>query len=462
MALNQKKILIVGGLAAGPSAAAKAKRTNPNADITLFEATDTVSYAICEAPFAVGGVIDDEKKLVIFSPDKLQEEKGITVKTLHNVEKILTGDHKIIVRDLRSHRMVEFEYDKLIIAAGAAPRRLNIGGENGRNVFHIKTREDTLNIIACLQTEQPKQAVIIGAGYVGLEMAEAFHSRGIDVTLIDRISHPLEGFEQETRERVLRELLDNDVHFVPFTTVEAFQQDNSGKVRHVITNRGSFECDIVILSLDVEPNINLAKEAKIRIGSTGAIVTDESQQTNIDDIYAAGDCCEVKNIITGKPMYIPMATIASRTGSIAGENAAGGRAVFKGAIRAGAVKLFSLEIAQVGLGSEEARQYGFQVISELVTSTSKVSMMPDSEKIVIKLIVDRGTQKLLGANLFGGNGCVSRANILGVAIQHNMTVDDISRFDLIYSPPFSPLWDPILLAANKAKKNLNLNPKLKI
>ena len=454
MALNNRRILIVGGLAAGPSAAAKAKRVNPNADVVIFEATDTVSYAICEAPYAISGIIDDEKKLVIFSPEKLEEEKGIKVKTLHLVEQILPNDHKIVVRDFRSHKLVEFDYDKLILATGATPRRLMVEGENGRNVFHLKLREDTQNILTYLKTESPKQAVIIGGGFVGLEMTEAFRARGLDVTLLDQVSHPLEGFEQETRERVLRELLNNDVNFVPNTTIEALQQDNSGRVRHVITNRGSFECDIVILSLDVEPNVGLARDAKIRIGSAGAIIIDERQQTNIDSIYAAGDCCEVKNIVTNKPIYIPLATVASRTAWVAGENAAGGRAIFKGAIRASAVKVFNLEVAQVGLGSEEARANAFDVISETVTSTSKVGIMPESEKIVIKLVIDRRTQRLLGANLFGGLGTVLRANTLSVAIQHKMTIDDISRFDLIYAPPFAPLWDPILIAVNQAKKKI--------
>jgi pyruvate/2-oxoglutarate dehydrogenase complex dihydrolipoamide dehydrogenase (E3) component len=305
-----------------------------------------------------------------------------------------------------------------------------------------------------LKNETPNQAVIIGAGFVGLELTEAFRSRGLDVTLLDQISHPLEGFEQETRERVLRELLNNDVHFVPNTIVEGFQQDNSGKVRHIITNRGSFECDIVILSLNIKPNVELARDAKIRIGSTGAIITDERQHTNIDSIYAAGDCCEVRNIVTGKPIYIPLATVASKTAWVAGENAAGGRAIFKGAIRAAAVKVFGVEIAQVGLGNEEAQANSFDVITETVTSTSKVGIMPESEKIIIKLVIDRQTRRLLGANLFGGQGTALRANTLGVAIRHKMTIDDISRFDLIYAPHFAPLWDPIVIAANKAKKKL--------
>ncbi len=450
--MKPRRIIIVGGTAAGPSAAAKAKRTNQNAEVILFEATETVSYGICESPYTISGVIDDENKLVIYSPDKLQEEKGITVKTLHRVERIIPTKHEIVVRDLRNHTMVEYVYDKLILAAGSLPRRLNVDGEDGRNVFFLKSRENTVNILNYLKSETPKQAVIIGGGYIGMELAEALRSRGLDATMVHQFSLPMEGLEQETRERILEELQNNGVHFITNAKVEALQQDKTGKVKHVITNRGSFETDIVLLSLGVSPNIELAKTAKICIGPNGAILTDERQQTNIEDIYAAGDCCEVKNIVTGKSMYIPLATIASRAGWVAGENAAGGRAIFKGAIRALAVKYFGLEVAQVGISSEEAKQNGFRFETEFVTAFSKISMMPDSGKIFVKLIVDQRSKRLLGANVFGGEGVVHRANVLGVAIQHKLTVDDISRFDLIYAPSFSPLWDPILVAANQAKK----------
>jgi len=450
--MKQRQIIIVGGTAAGPSAAAKAKRTNPNAEITLFEATDTVSYGICESPYAISGVIEDENKLVIYSPEKLQEEKGITVKTLHQVEKIIPTKHKIIVRDLRNHTTGEYEYDKLILAVGSQPKRLNVDGEDGRNVFFLKSRENTVNILNYLKSETPKQAVIIGGGYIGMELAEALRLRGLDATMVHQFSLPMEGLEQETRERVLEELQNNGVHFVTNAKVEALQLDKTGKVKHVITNRGSFETDIVLLSLGVSPNIEIAKTAKIRIGQNGAILTDERQQTSIEDVYAAGDCCEVKNIVTGNPMYLPLASIASRAGRVAGENAAGGRATFKGALRAMAVKIFNLQVAQVGISSEEAKRYGFKVVTEQIHGPSRNELMPGSEDLTVKLIIDQRTKRLLGANLFSCCGAVLRANTLAVAIQHKMTIDDIARWDLIYAPPFAPLWDPILVAANKAKK----------
>ncbi len=452
--MKSRRILVVGGLAAGPSAAAKAVRTNPNVEVIMFEATDTISYGMCEAPYAIAGVIPDESKLVSYTPERLHEKKGVVVKTLHRVEKIIPAKHQLVIRDLKIREIVEYEYDKLILATGAQPKRLNMKGEDARNVFHLSSRENTLNIMKYIHDESPAKAVIIGGGYIGMEMSEALFVKGLDVTVVHRHRLPMAGLEQETRECIFDELQKNDVHFVTNAKLEQLQVGKDGKVHHVITNRGTYEADIVILSLGVSPNVGLAKQAKLRLGTTGAIAVDERQQTNIDGIYAAGDCCEVKNIVSGKPMYIPLATYASRAAWVAGENAAGGRATFKGAIRAIAVKIFGIEVAQVGLSSDEAKAAGFDVVTESITSYAKVALMPESKKTTVNMIIDRTSQRLLGANVYGGEGAVLRANTLGVAIQQKLTIDDISRFDMIYAPPFAPLWDPILIAANQAKKKL--------
>ncbi len=452
--MKQRRILVVGGLAAGPSAAAKAKRINPQADVSLFEAAETVSYGICEAPYAISGVIKEEPRLVSYTPERLSEEKGIRVRNLHLVDRILPAKKTIVVRDLRRNELIEEKYDRLILATGATPKQLDVEGVDARNVFHLSSREETLNIISYLERERPKEAVIIGGGYIGMEMSEALRCRGLDVTLIHRHRLPMAGLEQSPRERVVETLEQNGGHFVTNARVEALGQVD-GRVHHVITNRGTFEAGIVILSLGVEPNVKLARSAKVKLGTTGAIMTDERQQTNIEGIYAAGDCCEVRNIVSGKPMYLPLATIASRAARVAGANAGGGRATFKGAIRAIAVKIFDLEVAQVGISSEEAKAAGFDAVTDTITAFGKIALMPGSQKITVTIIAERRSGRVLGANVYGGSGAVLRANTLGVAIQHKLTVDDMSRLDMIYAPPFAPLWDPILIAANQAKKKIN-------
>jgi NADPH-dependent 2,4-dienoyl-CoA reductase/sulfur reductase-like enzyme len=452
--MKKRRILVIGGLAAGPSAAAKAARTNPNADVTLFEASETISYGICETPYVIGGALPDEEKLVVYTPERIKEEKRVEARILHVVEKITPSKKTILVRDLRRQSTEEYAYDRLIIATGTLPRHLNIDHEDARNVFHLNSRNDAVGILNYLRTEKPARAIIIGGGYIGMEMAEALQSRGLDVTIVHRSRLPMAGLEQDTRERVLSELEKNKITFIPGAKVEALVLDKSERVRHVVTNRGTFEVEMVILSVGVEPNVSLARSARIRLGPFGGILTNGQQQTNIEDIYAAGDCCEVKSAVTGKTMHLPLATLASKTGWVAGENAAGGRKLMNPVVRAIAVKIFDLAVAHVGAGSDEARRAGFPVLTEAVTAYGKIGLFPDAQKLTIRLIFDQRTQRLLGANLYGGEGTILRADTLSAAIQHRLTIDDLSRLDLIYTPPFAPLWDPIIIAANQAKKKL--------
>lgn len=452
--MKRSTIIVIGGIAAGPSAAAKAARTNPHAEVILFEQSETVSYGVCEIPYLIGGEIEDETKLVLFSPEKLAAEKNISVKVLHRVEKIIPNKRNIIVRDLNANTLKEYHYDRLIIATGAVPKKLNIDGENARNVFYVRSRAETLALMNFLKTENPKRAVIIGGGFIGLEMAEAFRKRNLEVTIIHNDNLPLDNFEIETSEEVLKELKKQGIEFIPNAKTEAFIKSKSEKIEFVITNRGSFEADIVVIATGIAPNTGLAKGAGIRLGVNGAIKVNNFQETSIDRIYAAGDCCEVKNIVTGKPAYIPLATVASRSAWVAGENAAGERAKFAGGIYSAALKLFSLEIAKVGISSKEAAAARYRVVTDFITTNSRIPFMPGNKKLSVKLIVDQTSRKILGANVFGEDGGALRANTLAVAIQQKLTVDELSKLDLIYAPTFSPLWDPILIAANSMKKKL--------
>lgn len=451
--MTSRRIIIVGGLAAGPSAASKAVRTNPRTEAVLFEQGENISYGLCEVPYYIAGQVRGDR-LVAYTPAKLREKKGVEVHTLHRVEKIIPSKRTVRVRDIREGTVRDERFDKLIIATGSRPRRLGIQGEDARNVFHVKSLEEGLAIRRFIDEEKPRHAVIIGGGYIGMEMADALRTLGLEVTLVHRYSLPMVGLERETRERVREELEKNGVTFVAHARTEGFVVDKSRRVTHVVTSGGSYEADLVILSLGVIPNGELASDAGVRTGASGGILTDVRQQTNIDNIYAAGDCCEVKNLVTNRMMYIPLATIASKAGWVAGENAAGGKAAFRGAIRAIAVKVFGIEVVQVGISSEEARNAGFDVVTETVTGWDKVAVMPGSSKITIKTIVDRSSGRLLGANLHGEHGAVLRANTLAVAIQHRITIEEMQHWDLVYSPPFAPMWDPILISANVTRKKL--------
>jgi NADPH-dependent 2,4-dienoyl-CoA reductase/sulfur reductase-like enzyme len=453
----RRRIVVIGGLTAGPSAASKAKRVNPDAEVILFEQSDHISYGICEIPYFIQGVIEDELKLIAYTPEELKQKKGVDVKTHHRVEKILPTKRKIVVRDLEKDDVIESSYDKAIVATGSGSRRLNIPNEDSPNVFAVKSYYDGVRIKEFLDNEEARKAVLVGGGYIGMEMSEALVAHGIDVTILHRSEYPMVGLELETRKAVTDKLVEKGVHFIPGVQTESFACEKGGppgraRVGRVLTNKGTFDCDLVILSLGVEPNCTLAQEAGVSLGTTGAIRTDEMQLSRMDNIYAAGDCCEVRNIVNNRPMYLPLATVASKAAWVAGENAAGGRAIFKGAIRAVAVKIFDVEVAQVGLSVEEARGSGFDVATEVVRSRSTVSFMPGSREVTVTIIIDKRSRRVLGANLFGGEGTALRANTLAVAVQHKLTVDEVSKLDLIYAPPFSPLWDPILVAANVSSK----------
>lgn len=448
-----KRILVIGGLAAGPSAASKAKRTNPECEVVLFEQGEHISYGICEIPYALAGEAPFER-LISYTPQRLREEKGVDVRILHRVEEIRPTRRTIIVRDLTNGSVVEERYDRLILATGSRPRTLGVPGEHARNVFTIKSLSDAFVLEKFLADEKPKQAVIIGGGYIGMEMADALRSRGLQVTLVHLYSLPMNGLERDARERVRTELEKHGVQFVAHATTEGLVVGEAQRVTHVVTDKGSFETDLVILARGVVPNSELASHAGVRTGVRGGILTDQRQQTNLDNIYAAGDCCAVKNLVSNAMTYIPLATLASKQGWVAGENAAGGKAVFRGAVHAIAVRVFGLEVARVGLGSEEAQQAGFDVVTETITSWSKVAMMPGSKKLWIRAIADKRSRRLVGVNVLGEDGAVLRANTFAVAIQQKMTIEEIAQWDLVYSPPFTPLWDPLLVTANVLKKKL--------
>ena len=453
----RQRILVIGGLAAGPAAASKAKRTNRNAEVILFEQSEHISSGICEVPYYISDIITDVEKLSPLSPLEFERTRGVKVHTLHRVEEIQQVKKHIVVRDLYHEKMLHYDYDKLILATGSKAKTIGMSGDSARNVFHVKSLSDGLAMKHFIDEEKPKSAVIIGGGYVAIEMCETLRTLGLETTLLHRDELPMSKLEMDSRKAVLVELESNSIQFRSKQTLKVFKTDATGKVREVVTNSGSYPADLVLLAIGVEPNNDLAKSIRARLGAFGGILTDQHQTTSIDSIYAAGDCCEVKNLVNNRWMYAPLATYAARQGWVAGENASGGNAIFKGAIRAIAMKAFGLEIASVGLSSQEAEESGFNPIIEHIIGDSRISFYPGSEKIHIIAIADKKSKRLIGANVVGGSGSALRANTIGVAIQQKMTVEEVSKLDLMYSPPFSPLWDPILIAAHQLSKRTVAN-----
>ncbi len=450
----RRTIVVVGGLAAGPSAASKAARTDPGARILLFEQSDAISYGICELPYFVAGEVP-ERELVVHTAESLKREKGVDVRLLHKVESLHPGTRRIRVRNLQTGLVFDQSYDRLILTTGAQPRRLGIPGEDARNVFHIRTLDSAVHLEKLIGQERPRRAVIVGAGYIGVEMAEALRTRGIDVTMLDTQSLPLQGMAEPAREGVLESLTRHGVTFKGGEGPVSIAAGADGTATHVLTPHASYPAEVIIIAVGVVPNTGLAVQAGLRVGRSGGILTDHTQRTSVDTIYAAGDCCEVRNSITNSSVYIPLATIASRAGWVAGTNAAGGRARFEGALRSAAVKVFECEAVRIGLSESEALEARLKPVSQTIVAQSRVGMMPGSKKLTVTLMADRVSGRLLGGTLFGEEGAVLRAHALAVALQQRLTVDAFRTTDFAYAPTFSPLWDPLLVAANALARELH-------
>jgi NADPH-dependent 2,4-dienoyl-CoA reductase/sulfur reductase-like enzyme len=394
--------------------------------------------------------------LVVRTPQQFKEMQDIDVKTEHRVTRIDPKDKKIEVINLAHSETQGISYDKLIISTGARSRRLNLPGSDSKNIFALKDLQDGIRIKEYIDEKRPNQVAILGGGFIALEMCEAFHLRNIETFVFCRKDLPAGNLEREISEKILKELQENDVHFLTYQEPVAFKINSNGEVSSIETHKGPFPADMVLMAVGVIPNVEMAKEAGVELGKTGAIRTEFNQITSLPDIYAAGDCCEVFNLVSQNWVHTPLGDIANKQGRVAGENAAGGRAIFHGVVGSAAFKVFELEVAFTGLGTQVAKQYGFNVDSQVIEAESKVGYMPGAKRILIKLIFDKENGRLLGAQMVGKEGVARRINALAVALHQRMTIDEIARLDFAYAPPFSPPFDPILIAAEQAAKKIKM------
>jgi len=393
--------------------------------------------------------------LVVRTPQQFKEMRDIDVKTEHRVTKIDPKQKRIEVLNLSQSETQSIAYDKLIIATGARSRRLNLPGSNAKNIFTLKDLQDGIRIKNYIDEKRPKQVAILGGGFITLEMCEAFRLRNMETHVFCRRDLPAGNLEREISEKILKELQENGVYFLTQHEPAGFKTNSKGEVTTFETHKASYQVDMVLMAVGVIPNVEMAKEAGVELGKTGAIKTDFTQMTNLANIYTAGDCCEVFNLVSQDWIHTPLGDIANKQGRVAGENAAGGKASFPGVVGSAAFKVFELEVAFTGLGTQVARQYGFDVDSQIIEAESKVGYMPGSKRIFIKLIFEKRSGRLLGAQMTGKEGVARRINALAVALHQKMSVEEIARLDFAYAPPFSAPFDPILIAAEQAGKKLH-------
>lgn len=441
------KIVIVGGVAAGAKAAAKSRRLLPDAEIDIYTQDTHVSYSACGLPYYIEGNFEDYRALLVRSPEEFAKS-GINVHLKHKVSKILPKTKQVLVENLDSPECSLVSYDKLILAIGARPFIPNIKHIALNNVFTLRTIEDGIAIRQKVESSQ--KAVIIGGGYIGIELLESCVKQGLHTTLIERNDSIMPMFDSDMSELIKTQLMSiNDGKFEIITSdnVTEMVGDNNG-VTSVRTASGrDIETDLVILCAGVVPNVEIAIDAGIALGETGAIKVTKRMETNIKDIYACGDCVEELHLISNTPVWVPLGSNANKEGRCAAMNACGFDDEFPGVLASAVTRCMKLTMSMTGLTETQAQKLGYETVSATVTKYDKVGYMPDANNITLKIIADKKTKRLLGGQGVGAGDADKRINTLATALIAKLTVEEFYNNDLTYSPPFSPTIDPLLNAA---------------
>lgn len=440
------KVVVIGGDAAGMSAAAQASRGAEPVELVVFERGDYTSFAACGLPYFVGGQVPEASRLVARSPEK-HRANGIDVRTRHEVLGIDTAARTVMVRSLDEGREFSESFDHLVIATGAAPIRPPFANIDAKGVHVIHTIPHAVAIDALIRERNPRRAVVVGAGYIGIEVVEALLNRGLQVTVVEKLDVPMATLDPDMGERVAAAMRDLGADLRLGVGVEGFGVDDDGWVDSVHTSDGTVAADLVVLGLGVRPNVALARDAGVALGVTGAIATDARLATSVDGIWAAGDCAESFHRVSGAPTWIALGTHANKHGRVVGLNVSGTPARFPGVIGTAVTKVGPTEIGLTGLNERAARAAGFDFVSAVIEGDTRAHYYPEAAKIAVKIVAERSTGRLLGAQIVGGHESAKRIDALAVAVWNEMTVDEFSQLDLGYAPPFAPVWDPTLIAA---------------
>ncbi|MEZ4731195.1 MAG: FAD-dependent oxidoreductase [Caldilineaceae bacterium] len=451
--------VIIGGDAAGMSAASKIKRELTDAEVIVFERSQYISYSACGMPYWIAGVIESDRRLIVLTPERARERRGIDVRIGHEVVAIDPAAKTVTVqRRDRGETFVQ-PYETLVIATGASALKPPIPGLELPGVFTLRAIPDAQRIFHYLEQHQPQRAVIIGGGYIGVEMAEALQARGLAVALVEMLPQLMPNFDADMVEEVTTHLAENGVQIYTGTRVNLLEQ--MGTQLSVQLSAGEpLAADLVLVSTGVRPNRELAKDAGLRLGQTGAIWVDAHMRTSDPHIYAAGDCVEHYHIVLGENAWIPLATSANKGGRIAGDNISGNASTFPGIAGTAVVKVFDYTMAVTGLTERQAIQSGKwgangeDVGSTVITAWEKAGYWPGAEKIKVKLVYTKSDGRILGGQIVGKAGVNKRIDIIATALSARMTVETLGMLDLSYAPPYSPTYDPVQVCANVAARGV--------
>jgi len=442
------KVIIIGGVAAGMSAASKIKRIDKEAEVIVYERRGFLSYGACGLPYYVGNFNDDYRRMIARSKEKF-EQSGIKCQLYHEVTKVDSRKKEVVVRDIKNDRCFTQTYDKLMIAVGAASVVPPFAGRHLLGVHVLKSMEDGIFLREYAKTEQVKNVVIVGGGYIGVECAEAFLNLGKQVRMIEAAERILTPFDPEMAENAAEELKKQGVSLHLSEKVKGFYGDQV--VQAVETDAGRYPADLVILAVGVRPETGFLKDTGIDMAGNGALIVNRKLETSLPDVYAAGDCIQVYNKCLEEDTFLALGTVANKCGRIAGGNIAGLNERFQGALSSAAIKVCDLEIGRTGMGEAEARRKHINYKSILISANDHPAYYPDPTPISIKLLYEADSKKILGAQTCGRKGAVLRVDIFAVAIQAGMTTTELGMTDLIYAPPFAGVWDAVQIACNAAK-----------
>lgn len=443
------KIIIIGGIAAGMSAAAKLKRMKPEAEVTVYEKQRYISFGACGLPYYIGNFFEEHERMLVRKPEQM-EKKGIHVQTEHEVISVNPSKKMVLVRNMNTKEEFWDSYDQLMIATGASAVNPPIKGLELNRVHHLRSLEDGFAIRELAASDSIKRVGIIGAGFIGLEVADAIHNLGkkpVVFQLQDRILADV--FDSEITDVLEEELRASGVEL--YLNTKVLELSGEHDVEQIVTDQGVLDVDMVIVAAGVRPNTAFLKDTGMEMLQNGAIVIDAEGRTSIPDIYAAGDCATINHQLKDNPAYIPLATNANKMGRIVGENLAGQNVAFEGTLGSSCLKVMSLEAGRTGLSEKEARDLGIDCKSIFITDKNHTDYYPNQEKISIKLLYDAKSKVLLGGQIVGKSDAVLRTNVLATAIAAKMTTAQLGMLDLCYAPPFSRTWDVLNLAGNVAK-----------
>ncbi|NLV56462.1 MAG: FAD-dependent oxidoreductase [Acidimicrobiales bacterium] len=444
-----KRLVVVGGDAAGMSGAAQARRLDPDLDIVALERGTRTSYSACGIPYLVAGDVSDADALVARTPEEFRREHRIDARVRHEVTAIDLDARTVEVRNLEHERTFRLGFDHLLIGTGARPVRPDIPGIASDHVHGVQTLDDGTRLLDVARRSRCRDAVVVGAGYIGLEMAEALHRWGARVALVEAHDHPLaRTLDPDMGARLVDLIGAIGIECRFGERVRAIEPDR------VVTDAGPARADLVVIGLGVEPEATLAEAAGLDLSVRGSISVDRRQQTSHEGVWAAGDCADTFHRVSQRRVHVALGTVANKTGRVAGVNIGGGHAGFPGVVGTAITKVCGTEVARTGLSTAEAERAGFAVATAVVETTTRAGYHPGAEPMVVKAIAERGTGRMLGLQIVGGQGSAKRIDTAATAITAHLTAADVVELDLAYAPPFSSVWDPVQVAARAVLRSV--------